>query len=234
MASEVTGTYLPALVSQEVSLRQVRNYVDLESSLRRDADTDTDDDAAVQVNLSADAQQMLARGDDSDSSVEASSQTPDQESDAQGFSGTGGKTETSSAGGLTDSEKDLVKRLQARDAEVRQHEQQHMAAAGELAIGGPRYTYQIGPDGKSYAVGGSVMLDTSIDFSDPNAKEKAAKIRRAANASGDNSAADSAVSSRAAALEQQAVASGDSKWSVLQAYRPELNRSAGSLINRTA
>ena len=232
MASEITGTYLPALVSQEVSLRQVRNYADLESSWRRDADTDTDDDAAVQVNLSSDAQQMLSKDDDGDSAVEASSQTPDQDADAQGFSGTGGSS-TASAG-LTDAEKDLVKRLQARDGEVRQHEQQHMAAAGELAVGGPRYTYQIGPDGKSYAVGGSVMLDTSIDFSDPNAKAKAAKIRRAANASGDNSAADSAVSSRAAALEQQAVASGDSKWSVLQAYRPELNRPAGSLINRTA
>src|SRR5579871_6985549 len=74
-------------------------------------------------------------------------------------------------------------RLAATDRHVRAHEQAHLAAAGPYAIGGPSYSYAMGPDGHRYAVGGEVSLDTSPDPSDPEATiEKAKVIQAAANA----------------------------------------------------
>jgi len=52
--------------------------------------------------------------------------------------------------------------LRARDKEVREHEQAHYRAAGELALSGPVISdFVIGPDGQSYADGGHVMIDLS-------------------------------------------------------------------------
>ena len=55
----------------------------------------------------------------------------------------------------------LIDQLKARDTEVRQHEQAHLATAGGLAVSGASYTYQRGPNGVSYAIGGEVNIDTS-------------------------------------------------------------------------
>lgn len=58
---------------------------------------------------------------------------------------------------LTPAEKEEVARLRQRDAQVRQEEQAHAANAGDLA--GPiGYIYRTGPDGRQYAVGGSVQI----------------------------------------------------------------------------
>lgn len=55
-----------------------------------------------------------------------------------------------------------LSRLKARDKEVREHEQSHFQAAGELARSGPVITdYVTGEDGQQYADGGHVMIDTS-------------------------------------------------------------------------
>ena len=62
---------------------------------------------------------------------------------------------------LTREETAEVRELQARDREVRAHEEAHKAAAGHLALGGPTYEYERGPDGREYAVGGEVQIDTS-------------------------------------------------------------------------
>ena len=92
---------------------------------------------------------------------------------------------------LSDQEKEVLEELKARDREVRQHEQKHMAAAGSLAKSGPQYDYIIGPDGKPYATGGRVRIDTSPVPGDPEATAaKAEQIRRAATAPGDPSGPD--------------------------------------------
>ena len=62
---------------------------------------------------------------------------------------------------LSPAEEQVLRELKERDRDVRQHEQKHLAAAGDLARGGARYHYQICPDGKPYAVGGEVQIDTS-------------------------------------------------------------------------
>lgn len=107
--------------------------------------------------------------------------------------------------GLTKEELALIEEVKRRDREVRAHEQAHLAAAGQYAKGGPRFTYQKGPDGKNYAVGGEVQIDTSPVRGDPEATlRKAEQIRRAANAPTEPSSQDRAVAAEAAALAIQA------------------------------
>lgn len=98
-----------------------------------------------------------------------------------------------------------LRELKQRDAEVRAHERAHMAAAGQHAVGGAQYTYQTGPDGRRYAIGGSVDIDTSSVPDDPEAsEEKAQQVRRAALAPGDPSAQDMQVAAQAAQMEAEA------------------------------
>ncbi|MGD9852748.1 MAG: putative metalloprotease CJM1_0395 family protein [Nitrospirales bacterium] len=99
---------------------------------------------------------------------------------------------------------DTVK-LKIRDQKVHRHEQAHLAAAGGLATGGANFSYQTGPDGKQYAVGGEVNIDTSPVQGDPNATiRKAQQIRRAALAPADPSSQDHAVATSASIMEMKA------------------------------
>ncbi len=107
--------------------------------------------------------------------------------------------------GLTEEERKQVQELQRRDREVRAHEQAHLAAAGGHALGGASYSYQAGPDGRRYAVGGEVSIDTSPVRDDPRATiAKAQTIRAAALAPADPSGADRAVAAAAAKMEADA------------------------------
>jgi hypothetical protein len=104
----------------------------------------------------------------------------------------------------TKEEAEQVKELKARDAEVRAHEQAHIAAAGGIAVSGPTYTYQTGPDGQKYAIGGEVNIDMSPE-SEPEATiRKMQQVRRAALAPADPSPQDRAVASAASQIEAQA------------------------------
>ncbi|MCB9857844.1 MAG: hypothetical protein H6818_19340 [Phycisphaerales bacterium] len=105
---------------------------------------------------------------------------------------------------LTDEELEQVRKLEQRDNEVRRHEQAHAAAAGPHARGGPTFEYQNGPDGKQYAVGGEVSIDTSPAETPEATIAKAQQIRRAANAPADPSSQDRTVAAKAAQLEQKA------------------------------
>ncbi len=106
---------------------------------------------------------------------------------------------------LSDEQRQQVLELQARDREVRQHEQAHLAAAGPYAKGGPKYTYQKGPDGQQYAVGGEVSIDTSPVEGDPEATiAKARVVRQAATAPADPSSQDRAIAAAASKMEAEA------------------------------
>ncbi|HYD78175.1 MAG TPA: putative metalloprotease CJM1_0395 family protein [Paucimonas sp.] len=107
---------------------------------------------------------------------------------------------------LSDEALAVVRELQARDREVRQHEQAHLAAAGGLAVSGPVYTYQRGPDGVNYAVGGEVSIDVSPGRTPQETIERAQLVQAAALAPADPSGADRAVAMQAQQMEQQAQA----------------------------
>ncbi len=97
--------------------------------------------------------------------------------------------------------------LKKRDREVRAHEAAHQAAAGSLARGGASFTYETGPDGKRYAVGGEVSIDASPVPGDPQATaRKMERVRAAALAPADPSGQDRQVAARAA-MEAQAARS---------------------------
>ena len=104
----------------------------------------------------------------------------------------------------TQDQAEIVK-LRKRDQDVRAHEQAHIAAAGGLAKGGATFSFQRGPDGKQYAVGGEVNIDTSPVSGNSEATiRKAKQIRAAALAPANPSAQDRAVAASTGALEAQA------------------------------
>jgi len=95
--------------------------------------------------------------------------------------------------------------LKARDQRVRAHEAAHLTAAGGLARGGASYTYERGPDGVAYAVGGEVSIDTSPVPGNPAATlAKAHQIQAAAMAPADPSPQDRSVAAAASAMAAQA------------------------------
>ncbi|MBL1278515.1 MAG: hypothetical protein COB30_020775 [Ectothiorhodospiraceae bacterium] len=106
---------------------------------------------------------------------------------------------------LTEEDKRVIAQLKTSDREVRAHEAAHLAAAGGLARGGASFTYQAGPDGRRYAVGGEVSIDTSPVRDDPQATiQKAQTIRAAALAPANPSGADRSVAAAAGQLEASA------------------------------
>ena len=97
---------------------------------------------------------------------------------------------------LTPDEQQQLKELKERDQDVRDHEQAHQAAGGQYASS-PSYDYQKGPDGKDYAIGGHVNIDTSEESTPEKTVAKMQQVIRAAHAPKDPSSQDLKVASEA-------------------------------------
>ncbi len=114
--------------------------------------------------------------------------------------------------GFTPDELKQLTELKARDREVRAHELAHQAVGGQYA-GAISYTFQRGPDGAQYAVGGEVSIDVSPVPGDPQATvEKMRVVRAAALAPAEPSGQDRAVAAEAMQImlkAQSELASGD-------------------------
>ena len=114
--------------------------------------------------------------------------------------------DTQAPGELTEGEKEVVEQLKDRDREVRAHEQAHAAVGGEYA-GTPSYTFQAGPDGKQYAIGGEVPIDVSPVDGDPEATiEKMRIVIAAALAPAEPSPQDRKIAALAQSQQSQAFA----------------------------
>ena len=108
--------------------------------------------------------------------------------------------------GLSDEERAVVEKLKARDREVRDHEQAHARVGGQYASE-PSYSYQVGPDGRQYAIGGQVKIDVSPVRDDPAATiAKMEIVKAAALAPAEPSSADRQVAATADAVRAQAQA----------------------------
>ncbi|EAQ79111.1 putative metalloprotease CJM1_0395 family protein [Blastopirellula marina] len=144
----------------------------------------------------------------SSNDVKPSTQPADEltlSAEAQAASAAEDASATSATTELTPEEQEQVQKLESRDQEVRQHEQAHLAAAGGFAQGGPTFTYQQGPDGQRYAIGGEVQIDTSPIDGDPHATlQKARVIQAAALSPSEPSSQDQAVAAAAVQLVQSA------------------------------
>ena len=101
----------------------------------------------------------------------------------------------------------VLAQLKARDTEVRAHEQAHLSAAGPYSTGGMSFSYQTGPDGKRYAIGGEVGIDISPVANDPEATlRKAQVVQAAALAPAEPSTQDMRVASQASQMMVEAQA----------------------------
>ena len=105
---------------------------------------------------------------------------------------------------LTKEELQELQELQKRDTEVKAHEQAHKAVAGHHAVGGPSYTYEVGPNGKRYAVEGEVPIDLSKEETPEETILKMQIVARAAMAPANPSSADKRIAARAAMIANQA------------------------------
>lgn len=156
-------------------------------------------------------QEQLARaastaaGDDGPDEVAADGrqsggQSADPGSDEQSAADGSGRqaSKGTSAEQLTEQEQQKLRELKIRDREVRAHEQAHSAAGGRYA-GSASYSFQRGPDGQSYAVGGEVGIDISPVAGEPRATiSKMQTVYRAALAPAEPSAQDRRVAAEAA------------------------------------
>lgn len=93
----------------------------------------------------------------------------------------------------------VLNKFKQIDQNIRSHEQSH--AAGSSYSSTPKYNYAQGPDGKLYAVGGEVRLDTSMPQDKKAALNKLEEISNASNAPHDVSSADANIT-RAANLNK--------------------------------
>ena len=208
----ITDIYASAAISDAVS-----SYVNpaLTNRQRPEDTASSKDSEPVKLNLSSQAQAAIASNKGESVPV-----TPPDKSQSQNNSGgENGKNssqnssqEESGGQNLSQSEKQTIKELQARDREVRNHEMQHVSAAGPYAKGGPVYEYQKGPDNKMYAVGGHVNVDTSPVPGNPEATlAKARVLQASATAPSESSSADRGVAADALAMASQAKADISSK-----------------------
>lgn len=118
---------------------------------------------------------------------------------ASGRAAAGGKSAA-----LSDAEQRVVSQLKQRDREVRAHELAHVAAGAGLVTHGASYSYQSGPDGQRYAVGGEVGIDVSKARTPEETIAKAQQIQAAALAPADPSGADRQIAARAGQMAMEA------------------------------
>lgn len=114
------------------------------------------------------------------------------------------KTEgQASIDGLTADQREMVTELVQRDRVVRAHEAAHQAAGGGL-VGAASYSYQEGPDGRSYAIGGEVPIQMPASDNPQEMISIAQRVRAAALAPANPSGQDMAVANAAVQMEAQA------------------------------
>lgn len=98
----------------------------------------------------------------------------------------------------------LIAELSSTDSKVRAHEAAHIAAGGGVVNGGASFSYAKGPDGKMYATGGEVPIDTSEGKNPQETIQKARQIAAAAMAPSDPSPQDYKVAATATVMEMRA------------------------------
>ena len=90
----------------------------------------------------------------------------------------------------------VLEKFKSMDSQVRSHEQNHASLANTTTP--IQYNYQMGPDGKMYATGGSVRLDTSMPSDPEAAANKLEQLKKSATSAGsDMSSADSTIAIQA-------------------------------------
>jgi hypothetical protein len=117
----------------------------------------------------------------------------------------------------------------------------HILRLGAVLLLVVSYSYQRGPDGAQYAIGGEVSIDTSKVAGDPNATlQKAQQIQAAALAPTQPSSQDRTVAARAAKMAIEAKAeisqqvNSNNESPSNQSSTDDASRSLGNTIDISA
>jgi len=122
---------------------------------------------------------------------------------------------------LTEQDLQQLQKLKSRDRIVRAHESAHIAAGPGIVHGGANFSFQRGPDGVQYAIGGEVRIDASKVSGDPQATlDKAERIQAAALAPAQPSTQDRNIAAQAAQMAIEA--------------RAEINKNQSSKVDEEA
>jgi len=184
----------------DIQAPRINSYYTYQSALEQGSDLISSSPGAESRTQETQAGKALS---DSEEQVDSVSLT--QEDEAAGQEDQPSESDAESR--LTQDEKRLVEELQKVDDEVRAHEMAHIAAGGQYITSGATFSYQQGPDGKKYAVGGEVSIDTSPEPGDPEATlQKMQRVRAAALAPAQPSSQDLKVASNAASMTAKAMA----------------------------
>jgi hypothetical protein len=187
-------------VDGEGSFSYNRNYAEYSSNQRKDSNDEIskaeNKKTTDKLEISDAAKKAQSKEEKNSSSDNNANQKQPSNKQNSTFSAT---TSTKS------SDEKTIEELKKRDSEVRSHESAHIAAGGNLVRGGPTYSYQMGPDGKQYAVGGEVKIDTSSIPDNPDATiSKMQQVKSAALAPADPSPQDRSVAQMASSTESKA------------------------------
>ena len=145
------------------------------------------------------------------------------------------ESEKSSLNKLSTEEKQVVSELQARDSEVRAHEAAHQS--GGASTGAASYTYQKGPDGKMYAIGGEVPISMKSGSTPQETIANAQAVIASALAPADPSGQDQAVAASAMMMitkaQQQLAQENQKKLEGEAVYKNEANAGNNSNTSET-
>ncbi|NQZ22477.1 MAG: hypothetical protein HRT53_10505 [Colwellia sp.] len=184
VASEKERAKTPAQNNESIDFENIRKQAELETKTingESDREKDSSEQSAQQQFIDADV---------------------DSENEPQSEAALDESPEPNS---LEDfAQKKILTELKLRDQEVRTHELAH-ASVGGATTGAPKYTFEVGPDGKKYAVGGEVSVDLAKIDGNPRATiSKMQKVHAAALAPANPSIQDTRVASSAARIILQA------------------------------
>ncbi|MDA3907929.1 MAG: putative metalloprotease CJM1_0395 family protein [Sulfurimonas sp.] len=136
---------------------------------------------------------------------------------------------------LSQDEKRLVLDLQSRDTEVRAHESAHQS--GGASTGAASYTYQQGPDGKMYAIGGEVSVSFQSGSTPQETIANAQAVIASALAPADPSGQDLAVASSAMVMmmkaQQQVAREAQEAVTGKETYKNEADKSNNTSTQST-
>lgn len=129
---------------------------------------------------------------------------------------------------LTAEQLSVIQKLKSRDQQVKAHEMAHVSAGGQYVTSGVNFSYQKGPDGIMYAVGGEVGIDLSAIANNPQATiAKMQVVRNAALAPSDPSPQDR----RVAAAASQIISSAQTQLLESQSSDDQEEKDSGTRIN---
>lgn len=209
VASDRDKSRTPAQNNEQVDFENIRKQAELANKTISDEENESDRDSE-QNQDTANAKTEQKNNDSVEESENDSKRSEDN--------------------GLDYNDQQVVKELQLRDREVRSHEAAH-AAAGGVATGAPSFSFQVGPDGKQYAVEGEVSVDLSPVAGNPSATiTKMQKVYNAALAPANPSIQDTRVANSAAQL----IAQAQSELMAQKLDDPEQERDLNRVISRQA